>query len=322
MENGDSGATYEAKTGCVTFTHTLSDEHTAAGADRLSEFVAPLDATYLGWVQADTAQFATSKKKWLRRAENGGGCWLLHILPHYCAKASAIQNYNEEAFCIQGVCDIGELRFKRGDFAYCPTGTMAHLHSSPEGCTCFVRIDRDLKDGQAVISHRELPPASVDWSVESAKALPGPATGIVPRGFLRHVGTWEGTYTHIGRDGLVQDKHACKLEIGIHGIWYSQRNTYTWHDASSGEVTKSETYLFPGRFTRDGVVWIDAEKISGWGRALDDDGTGKSSRPWSTTVVIIIFLTPFFDSDSLATIFPSDRFPQKSSFTAAINQPL
>ena len=74
MENGDSGATYEAKTGCVTFTHTLSDEHTAAGADRLSEFVAPLDATYLGWVQADTAQFATSKKKWLRRAENGGGC--------------------------------------------------------------------------------------------------------------------------------------------------------------------------------------------------------------------------------------------------------
>ena len=53
-----------------TFAHTVGDEHTSAGAARLSEFVPPLDASYIGWSQATTAQFTVSKKKWLRRAGN------------------------------------------------------------------------------------------------------------------------------------------------------------------------------------------------------------------------------------------------------------
>ena len=103
-------------------------------------------------------------------------------------------------------------------------------------------------------------------------ALPEPAA-FVPQGFRRHIGTWEGTYTHIGRDGKVTDVHECKLEIGVHGGMYSQRNTYIWRDEPGSEPTKTESFLFPGRFDRDGVAWIEAEKISGWGRALDAEGT-------------------------------------------------
>ena len=45
----------------------------------------------------------------------------------------------------------------------------------------------------------------------------------VPSAYLDQIGTWEGTYTHIGNDGQIQDFHSCKLEIGIHGHYYSQR---------------------------------------------------------------------------------------------------
>ena len=97
-------------------------------------------------------------------------------------------------------------------------------------------------------------------------------SAVVSAGWLKHVGRWEGTYTKLTKSGAVVDKHDCCLEIGIHGDFYSQRNTYTWRDAQ-GNVTKQESFLFPGKFEANGEVTVAAEKIEGWGRALDDAGT-------------------------------------------------
>jgi hypothetical protein len=271
MENG--GATGNAE-----FAHATGDGHTEAGEARLSEFVAPLDSSYLGWSSCSTAQFEVSKKKWLRRAKNGGGVWLRHLLPHYQGDGAMLQSYTEECLGIDGAVDVGGGRFGVGDFCHVAHHTKVPIHSGAGSCTCLVRIDRDLTQPGAVITHRELPPPRpVDWSAGELGAapasLPGPTLGIVPHGFLKHVGTWEGTYTHIGCDGKVTDVHDCKIEIGIHGDLHSQRNTYTWRDEPGGEPTKTESFLFPGRFDRDGVAWIEADKISGWGRALDADGT-------------------------------------------------
>ena len=77
------------------------------------------------------------------------------------------------------------------------------------------------------------------------------------------------------KDGKVNDHHYCKLEIGIHGKYYSQRNTYQWKD-ENGKVTKEEVYEFPGEFDRSGYVRIVSPKIAGWGKVVDsvDEGDG------------------------------------------------
>jgi len=33
----------------------------------------------------------------------------------------------------------------------------------------------------------------------------------------RHEGVWEGTFTHMSPDGVVIDKHACRLDIKLDG---------------------------------------------------------------------------------------------------------
>lgn len=263
MENGPAAAL-----------HVPSTEHTPAGAARLGEFVAPLDSFYVPWSAPSTAQFSGATKKWLRRAPNGGGCWLLNVCPHYDAPdgVGAIQNYNAEATGLTGYMDNGAYRFLPGMVGYVPTGAVSPFHSSVDGGLFFLRIDRDLAAPHAVVSVNEMPAVEVDWSVEDSAALPGPAVGVIPVTFLKHIGTWEGSYTHIGSDGQVLDRHECRLEIGMHGEYYSQRNTYVWRDAD-GNATKTEVKEFPGKFDRDGVAWIESERIAGWGRSLDVHGT-------------------------------------------------
>ena len=65
-------------------------------------FIPPLDAKVLPWGSAETAQFVASRKKYLRKAPNGGGTWLLAVLPHYYARGGMIQSYNEEAYVLSG----------------------------------------------------------------------------------------------------------------------------------------------------------------------------------------------------------------------------
>lgn len=118
----------------------------------------------------------------------------------------------------------------------------------------------------------DAPEGPIDWSAKDAKGLPGPDARTVPVAFQKHIGAWEGTYTHLSPNGGVQDRHECRIEVGLHGSYHSQRNTYIWHD-EDGKVTKTEVYDFPGKYDCDGVLQIETERISGWGRALDPDGT-------------------------------------------------
>ncbi len=120
---------------------------------RLSEWIPLVDSKRLSWGKTDTSQFVTASKKWLRKAANGGGTWLLTLLPHYDGGQMMIQAYNEEAYGLAGTCHIGDYPFAAGHFAYCPSFSTLPRHISTDGSLFFVRVDRDLSQPAAVISY-------------------------------------------------------------------------------------------------------------------------------------------------------------------------
>jgi hypothetical protein len=120
---------------------------------RLGEFIPALDSKLLPWGKTDTTQFVESSKKWLRKAANGGGVWLLTILPHYDGRQAMIQSYNEEAYGLAGYCDIGDYRFAKDHFGYTPSFSTVPRHISEEGSLFFVRVDRDLSQPGTVLSY-------------------------------------------------------------------------------------------------------------------------------------------------------------------------
>jgi hypothetical protein len=124
---------------------------------RLSEFIPVLDSKLLSWGKTDTSQFVQSNKKWLRKAANGGGVWLLTILPHYDGKQAMIQSYNEEAYGLAGYCQIGDYPFAKDHFGCCPSFSTLPRHLSEEGSLFFVRIDRDLSQAGTVLSYADSP---------------------------------------------------------------------------------------------------------------------------------------------------------------------
>ncbi|WP_292705771.1 MULTISPECIES: DUF4437 domain-containing protein [unclassified Nostoc] len=125
---------------------------------RLRDFIPALDSKLLPWSKTDTVQFEISKKKFLRKDSNGGGVWLLAILPHYDGKYQMIQSYNEEAYGLVGYCNIGNYSFAKGHFGYCPSFSTLPIHSTDDGGLFFVRVDRDLSKLGTVLSyiHRDI----------------------------------------------------------------------------------------------------------------------------------------------------------------------
>jgi hypothetical protein len=107
----------------------------------------------LSWGNTVTTQFVESSKKWLRKAANGGGVWLLAILPHYDGRQAMIQSYNEEAYCLAGCCDIGNYRFIKDHYGYVPSFTTSLRHISEDGSLFFIRVDRDLSQSGTVLSY-------------------------------------------------------------------------------------------------------------------------------------------------------------------------
>jgi hypothetical protein len=122
---------------------------------RMGEFIPVLDSKLLPWGRTDTTQFVTANKKWLRKAANGGGAWLLTLLPHYDGKEAMIQSYNEEAYALAGCCDVGDYRFARDHFGYCPSFSTLPRHISEDGSLFFIRVDRDLSQPGAVLSYSQ-----------------------------------------------------------------------------------------------------------------------------------------------------------------------
>ncbi len=120
---------------------------------QVKDFIPALDSKLLPWSKTDTIQFEVSKKKYLRKDSNGGGAWLLAILPHYDGRYPMIQSYNEEAYCLAGYCDIGDFRFVKDCFGYVPSFTTAPWHRTDDGCLFFIRVDRDLSKLGTVLSY-------------------------------------------------------------------------------------------------------------------------------------------------------------------------
>ena len=120
---------------------------------RLHEFIPALDSKLLAWGKTDTVQFVQATKKWLRKDSNGGGVWLLAILPHYDGQQQMIQAYNEEAYGLFGHVEIGNYSFGKNHFGYSPTLSTLPKHISDDGGLFFVRIDRDLSKLGTVFSY-------------------------------------------------------------------------------------------------------------------------------------------------------------------------
>ncbi|KAB8320596.1 DUF4437 domain-containing protein [Tolypothrix campylonemoides VB511288] len=120
---------------------------------RVSDFIPALDSKLLPWGKTDTVQFEVAKKKYLRKDGNGGGTWLLAILPHFDNRHSEIQCYNEEGYCLAGYCDIGDYRFVKDYFGYVPSFTTSPRHITDDGCLFFIRVDRDLSKLATVLSY-------------------------------------------------------------------------------------------------------------------------------------------------------------------------
>lgn len=132
------------------FQHQDLPNHPAA---RMGEFIPVLNSKLLPWGRTETTQFVAANKKWLRKAANGGGVWLLALLPHYDGQQMMIQSYNEEAYCLAGFCDIGGYPFARHHFGYVPSFTTVPRHISPDGCLFLIRVDRDLSQPGTVLSY-------------------------------------------------------------------------------------------------------------------------------------------------------------------------
>jgi hypothetical protein len=120
---------------------------------KLDEFIPVLDSKILPWGKTDTVQFEVAKKKYLRRDANGGGVWLLAILPHFDGQQQMIQAYNEEAYGLCGYVEMGNYSFSKDHFGYSPSLSTLPKHISDDGGLFFVRIDRDLSKSGTVLSY-------------------------------------------------------------------------------------------------------------------------------------------------------------------------
>lgn len=120
---------------------------------RTCDFIPVLDSKLLPWGKPDTTQFVVASKKWLRKAPNGGGVWLLALLPHYDGHQMILQSYNEESYCLAGSCDVGEYQFSKDHFGYCPSFSTVARHISENGGLFLIRVDRDLSKSGTVLSY-------------------------------------------------------------------------------------------------------------------------------------------------------------------------
>ncbi|MCC5657387.1 DUF4437 domain-containing protein [Nostoc sp. XA010] len=135
--------------GFLKYKNTLNDHPDAS----LNEFIPALDSKLLPWGRTDTVQFVQASKKWLRKNDNGSGTWLISILPHFDGKYSEIQSYNEEGYCLAGYCDVGNYRFLKDHYLYCPSFSTIPRHRTDDGGLFLIRVDRDLSKAGTVFSY-------------------------------------------------------------------------------------------------------------------------------------------------------------------------
>jgi hypothetical protein len=78
---------------------------------------------------------------------------------------------------------------------------------------------------------------------------------------LLHAGEWDGTYTHVDRDGGILDQHRTRTWCSFPddgAAVYVQKNILTWSDG------RTATYEFGGSFDGTHLVW-DTDRFHGFG---------------------------------------------------------
>lgn len=96
----------------------------------------------------------------------------------------------------------------------------------------------------------------------------------------RQLGTWEGTYRILdAKSGAILDTHGCKLELGIRGERYSQRNTYTFADGTE------QVLEFAGRMV-EGLLHVESERLEGYAVDIGNDGLCFYARRKSTDMQV------------------------------------
>ncbi|NET75169.1 DUF4437 domain-containing protein [Okeania hirsuta] len=137
--------------GVVPFKYEASEiDHPDA---RMSEFIPALDSKFLPWGKTETSQFEVAKKKYLRKDNNGGGVWLIAILPHYYGHYPAIQSYNEEGYTLVGYMNLGNYQLIKNWFHYCPSFSTVPRNITDDGFLAFVRVYRDISKPGRVLSY-------------------------------------------------------------------------------------------------------------------------------------------------------------------------
>lgn len=89
----------------------------------------------------------------------------------------------------------------------------------------------------------------------------------------KHLGEWKGEYVYVDPAGKVLDRHASHLscELPATGPYqYYQINRYLWDDGRKEEIHFPATY-------RDGRIWWDTERITGWASDVALDGNGRTT---------------------------------------------
>lgn len=103
-----------------------------------------------------------------------------------------------------------------------------------------------------------LPRASAARAAVTTEPGPYGATDEWPAVLLRHVGVWEGTFRRLDPNApAVVDEHRARLEIGVRGRRWAQRNTYWWPDG------RDAVFEFPG-FLRNGHHVIESPRANGY----------------------------------------------------------
>lgn len=83
---------------------------------------------------------------------------------------------------------------------------------------------------------------------------------------LRHLGTWKGKLVRLDSStGEIVERHTTKIEPGVRGNKYSQRNTYTWDDG------RTEVWEFAGRMQPDGSLKVWSGRLGGLMKVVDKD---------------------------------------------------
>lgn len=113
---------------------------------------------------------------------------------------------------------------------------------------------------------------------------PGGAVDLKER-LSRHVGIWQGTYTHWSPEGELLERHQSRQVVELDGDRWSQTLTFTWSDGRTRTERYDATFV-------DGELRFDHPELFGETHVVSDTivvfRAGWRSRPGLSVVETIV----------------------------------